>query len=184
MQMKPQISREGMRRLCALFLLLLSVGPWLLVFSSSDAITEASLPACCRARGKHKCFMRLTREGGTASTSGEPATSQVSERCPYNPTWTTTAHNEPFGQPAMNVSERGLGVAASLIAITTRPCTSFLLRANCKRGPPSPALSLKATTDRLAARQRVPFHWRHDASIETDISILSSGAASSHDHAG
>ena len=95
MQMKPQISREGIRRLCALFLLLLSVGPWLLVFSSSDAVTEASLPACCRVRGKHKCFMRLTREGGTASTSGEPVISQVSEHCPYIPIWTTTARSDP-----------------------------------------------------------------------------------------
>jgi hypothetical protein len=50
------------------------------------------LPACCRARGKHKCFLRLTREGGSASTSGEPAVSHVSERCPYNPTWTNAAH--------------------------------------------------------------------------------------------
>jgi hypothetical protein len=33
------------------------------------------LLACCRARGKHKCFMRLTRKGGKASTSGEPAVS-------------------------------------------------------------------------------------------------------------
>jgi len=47
MQMKLQISCEGMRRLCSLFLLFLSVGPWLLAFSSPDAITKASLPACC-----------------------------------------------------------------------------------------------------------------------------------------
>ena len=182
MQMKPQISREGMRRLCALFLLLLSVGPWLLVFSSSDAITEASLPACCRARGKHKCFMRLTREGGTASTSGEPAVSQVSERCPYNPTWTNTARREPLGQPAVYVSGTGLSAAPSLVSLATRPCTSFLSRANWKRGPPSPTLSLKTTTDRLAARQRLPFHWRHNASIKTDSSILFSDAAPGLDH--
>jgi hypothetical protein len=182
MQMKPQISREGMRRLCALFLLLLSVGPWLLVFSSSDAITETSLPVCCRARGKHKCIMRLTRAGGSASTSGEPAVFQVSERCPYNPTWTNAAHREPLGQPAEYVSGTGLSAAPSLVSIPTRPCTSFLSRANCNRGPPSPALSLKTTTDRLAARQRLPFHWRHNDSIKTDISIPRSDAAPGLDH--
>ena len=182
MQMKPQISRERMRRLCALFLLLLSVGPWLLVFSSSDAITEASLPACCRARGKHKCFMRLTRESDTSSTSGQHALSQVSERCPYNPSWNTAPHSDPFGELAKDVSGTGFGAAPSLVPIATRPCTSFLSCANCKRGPPSPALSLKTMTDRLAARPRLPFHWRHDASIKTDISIPCSDAAPALDH--
>jgi hypothetical protein len=177
MQMKPQISREGMRRLCALFLLLLSVGPWLLDFSSSDAITETSLPACCRAHGKHKCFARFTSEGDTLSTSGRHARSQVSERCPYNPTWTTTTHSGPFGQPTKDVSEAGLNAGASLVVLAIWPSTSFLSLANCKRGPPSPALSLKTTTDRLAALQRLPFRWRHDASIKTDISILCYDAA-------
>src|SRR5260370_11803454 len=169
MQMKLQISRQGTRRLCALFLLLLSVAPWLLALSSSNATAEALLPACCRARGKHKCFMRLTREGGKASTSSEPAFSQVSERCPYNPTWTTTAHSEPFAQPAKGVSGTGLSASASVVAIATQPCTSFLSRANFKRGPPSPALSLKTTTDRFAAPPRLPFHCTHNASIKTDI---------------
>ena len=182
MQMKPQMSREGMRRLCALFLLLLSVGPSLLAFSSYDAITEASLPTCCRTHGKHKCFMRFTRENDTSSTSGQHALSQVSERCPYNPSLTTVPRRGPFGEPAKDVSETELSFAASRVAIAIRPCTFFLSRANCKRGPPSPALSLKTTTDRHAARQRLPFHRRHDASIKTDISIPCSDAAPSLDY--
>src|SRR5882757_8754272 len=182
MQVKPQISREGMRRLCALFLLFLSVGPWLLAFSSPDAITGASLPACCRVHGKHKCLIRLTSERGKVSTSDEPAVSQISEHCPYHPIRTTTARNKPFGQPAKGVFWAGYSSVASLVAIATWPCTSFLSRANCKRGPPSPALSLKATTDRLATRQRLPFHWRHNASIKKDISSLWSDASPGLDH--
>jgi hypothetical protein len=166
MQMKPQISRQGMRRLYALSLLLLSVGPWLLALSSADATAEASLAVCCRARGKHKCFMRHTTEGDTAS--GESAVSQISERCPYNATWPAAAHHETVGPPAKNDCRTGLSVAASLVVVPTRPCTSFLSRANCKRGPPSPALSLNPKTDRLAARQRLPFRWRQDASIKTE----------------
>jgi hypothetical protein len=182
MQVKPQISRRGMRRLCALLLLLLSVGPWLLALSSADPTAEAALSACCRARGKHKCFMRLTREGGTASSSGESAVSQVSERCPHNPAWTTTAHHQPFDRSAKNVSETCLSVAASLVLVATRPRSSFISRANCKRGPPSPALSLKAMTDRLAARQRLPYRWRHDASIKTDSSFPWPDAPPCFDH--
>ena len=182
MQMKPQISRERMRRLCALFLLFLSVGPWLLAFSSPDAITGASLPACCRVHGKHKCLIRLTSERGKVLTSDEPVVSQISEHCPYHPIWTTTAHNKLFGQPAKGVFWAGHSSVAPLVAIATRPCTSFLSRANCKRGPPSPAFSLKATTDRLATRQRLPFHWRHDASIETDTSSPWPDAPPGFDH--
>jgi hypothetical protein len=182
MHRNPQIGREGMRRLCALFLLVLSVGPWLVAFSSPDAITEASLPACCRTHGKHKCFTRFTREESRASNSGGAAVSQVSKRCPYNPTWITTAHSDPFGHLAKDVFRIGFGGTASLVAIATRPCTSFRSRANCKRGPPSPALSFKTTTDRLAAEQRLPLHWRHDASTKTDIFTLCSDASSIPDY--
>src|ERR1700752_287330 len=103
MPSKPQISRQGMRRLCALFLLVLSVGPWLLVFSSSNAIAEASLPACCRTHGKHKCLTRLAIQRNTASTSAESLVSQISEHCPYTPLWIATAHTQPFGQPIEDI---------------------------------------------------------------------------------
>jgi len=177
MPMKPQIGRQGMRRLCALFLLFLSVGPWLLALSPFHATAEALLPTCCRSHGRHMCFKRLSGEGGTPSTSGAAAVAQVSERCPYNPAWTYTIHDAPFGQPAEDVRWMGHSSPATLVVIATRRCTSFLSRANCKRGPPSPALSLKSTTDR-------PFRWRHDASIKTDTSILCSNAAADLDHAG
>jgi len=182
MQMNPQRSGEGMRRLCALFLLLLSVGPWLLALSAPDVVAEASLPACCRTHGKHKCFMQFTGKGSAASNSGGAAAPQVSERCPYSPLWTTTAQSDPFGQPAKDVFRIGFSGTPSLVAIAIRPCTSFRLRANCKRGPPSPALSLKTTTDRLAARQRLTFHWRHDASTKTDIPTLCSDSSSGLAH--
>ena len=176
MPSRPQISRQGMRRLCALFLLVLSVGPWLLVFSSSNAIAEASLPACCRTHGKHKCLTRLAMQRDTASTSAEPVVSQISEHCPYYPLWTATAHNQPFGQPEEHIRWTGHSSAASLIAIPIQPCTSFSSRANSKRGPPSPALRPKPA-DKLAAPQRLPLHWRHNASLATDISSLGPDAS-------
>ena len=184
MPMKPQIGRRGLRRVCALFLLLLSVGPWLLALSPFHASAEALLPTCCRSHGKHMCSKRLSGEGGTQSTSVAAAASQVSERCPYNPAQTKSAHNGPFGQPAEDVCWTRHSSAASPVAIATRRFPSFLSRANCKRGPPSPALSLKATTDRRAARERLPYHWRHDASITTNISSLCFNAAAGLDRTG
>jgi hypothetical protein len=143
MQLKPQISREGMRRLCALFLLLLSVGPWLLALSPFTPTAEALLPTCCRTHGKHKCLMRLAGERSTPSTPDGPAVSRVSERCPYNPACTTTPHSGPFVELAKDVSPIALDPAPSLVVIPIQPSTSFSSCANSKRGPPSPALSLR-----------------------------------------
>jgi hypothetical protein len=180
--MNLQMSREGTRRLCALFLLLLSVGPWLAAFSSRGEISETSLPACCRTHGKHKCFMRFKGQGTVASNSASSVISQVSEHCPYKPTLTTPAHCDPFGQPERNSSWIGPRGSASLVAITTQPLTSFRSRTNFKRGPPSPALSLVTTNDKLAVRQTLPTHWRHDASTKTDVLTLCYGASSGLGH--
>jgi hypothetical protein len=179
-----QISRQGMRRPSALLLILLSVAPWLLALSSSDAIAEGSLPVCCRARGTHKCFMRLSKVADAPLIVGQPAVSHVSERCPYNRTWTNTPHSEPFGQPAKDGSGTALKDATSLIGVATLICIPLQSRANCKRGPPSPALPLEITADRLAARPGLPFFWRHDASIETDSPISCSDASRGPDHTG
>jgi hypothetical protein len=178
MHVTPQISRGGIRRLRALFLLLLFVGPWLLAFAAKDAITEASLPACCQAHGKHQCFMRLMGQDGAASTSGQPAFSHLSERCPYNPSFTTTPQSNSLGQPTKDVAAVGFSNASSQVTISALPCSSLSSLANCKRGPPSPALSLETTTDRPAAQQRLPPLWRHDVPTKTDISSIRSLASS------
>jgi hypothetical protein len=154
MPIYAQMRREGMRRLCALFLLLLSVAPGLLALSSPPSISEASLPACCRTHGKHKCFMRFQAEQGAALESGAAAVSQVSERCPYNPALTTTVHSNFSFQLTEDISWTGFADAAVEVAVATRLSISLRSGANCKRGPPSPAFSLETTTDGLAAQQR------------------------------
>jgi hypothetical protein len=181
MPMNPQLSRAGLRRLCALVLVLLSVGPWLMAFSSPDSVSEASLPACCRTHGKHKCLMRFSIGKGAVSTSAGIIVSQVSERCPYSPAYTTAAHSDPFGQPENDMFRGGPTGTSSYVVTATRRWKFSRSRANCMRGPPSPALSLKAMTDRLAAQQRLPNHWRHDVSIETDILTLFPGPSSGLD---
>jgi hypothetical protein len=151
MRGKPQIWHERMRRLCALFLLALFVGPWLLAFAAPDAITEASLPACCRAHGKHKCFMHLMGHEDLASTSDRAYLSPAYERCPYNSASATTPHDESLGRLAKDISIIGFAAASIPGAITTWIYTSCASFANCKRGPPSPVLSLETTTDWPAA---------------------------------
>jgi hypothetical protein len=169
MHVKLQISQGRTRRLCALLLLLLFAGPWLLISALPNAIPEASLPACCRAHGKHKCFMRLMDQDGVASTSGQPALSQISERCPYNPSFSAKRQSNSLGQPARDVAAVGFSVVSSPVVATAWPFSSLSSLANCKRGPPSSALSLETTTDWLAAQQRLPLRWRHDVSTKTDI---------------
>jgi hypothetical protein len=182
MPMNLQTSRAGTRCLCALFLLLLSVGPWLTAFSLRGEISEASLQACCRTHGKHKCFMQFKGQGTVASNSASPVISQVLEHCPYKPALTMPAHCDPFGKTVRNSSWIGPRGSASLVAITTQPLTSFRSRANFKRGPPSPAFSLVTTNDKPAARQTLPIHWRLDASTKTDVLTLCYGASSGLDH--
>jgi hypothetical protein len=154
MPMYAQMRREGMRRLCALFLLLLCTAPGWLAFSSLDSISEASLPACCRTHGKHKCFMRFRTEQGAALKFGAAAISQVSEPCPYNLALTTTVCSNFFFQLTKDISWTGFADSAPVVAVATRLYISLRSGANCKRGPPSPGFSLETTTDRLAAQQR------------------------------
>jgi hypothetical protein len=178
MHVKLQMSRGGIRRLCALFLLLLFAGPWLLLFVTPGAIAEASLPACCRAHGRHKCFMRLMDQDGVASTSGQPALSRISERCPYNPSFTAKRQSNFLGQPARDVAAVGFSVASSPVALTAWPFRSLSSLANCKRGPPSSALSLETTTDWPAAQQRLPLRWRHNGSTKTNTFFFRPRASS------
>ncbi len=156
--MKPQISREEMRRACALFLLLLFVGPWLLALSPFNATGTASLPVCCRAHGKHKCFLRLSGvSGDSASTGDKPAFSRVSERCPYKPAWTNTPHSKPFGQSAKDI--RWIGHSSPAVT-------------GCRRNA---ALHLFLIARELEARATIssPFAQNHDrqARDPTEVAI-------------
>jgi hypothetical protein len=175
MQLKPQIRYQGMSRLFALFLLVLFVAPWLLVFTAPDAITEASLPACCRVHGKHKCFMRLP--GSANAASGRASFFWRAERCPYNPVCATAPHGQFFGQRTTDVSIIRFADASISEAVATWVYTSCTSLANCKRGPPSPVLSLATTTDWPAAHLRLPLRWRQNVSIKTDISYFRPGAS-------
>lgn len=134
MLLTPQTRWEGMRRLCVLFLLLLCVMPCLVVFAASS-VAEASLPACCRSHGRHKCFLRMRAES-MAQSSGGSAIPQVSENCPHNPAFASVSHTSSFGRPAGFSSAVRLDVASCPGVVATERRTPFILRANCERGPP------------------------------------------------
>lgn len=137
MLVKPQIRWEGMRRLSALFLLLLCVMPCLVAFAASSA-AEASLPACCRSQGRHRCSLRMRMEPG-AQELGRVA-SHITEGCPNTPNIPSSSCTRSFGSAKSFSAVRFFVMAAP----ETKPAEGdavFVSRANCKRGPPSPVLS-------------------------------------------
>ncbi len=142
MQVK-QLSRDGLRRLCALFLLLLSVSPCLLALGVFNALAETSLPLCCRTHGEHKCFMRLAGQEDKASTSSEAVLSLRSERCPCCPICSITSHSNLLGQPSRSVFAIKLSTASTPATMRISTWTGSSSLANCKRGPPSPVLRSK-----------------------------------------
>jgi hypothetical protein len=140
MVFKLQRCWKGLRRLCAFFLLLLAVAPCLLTFAASSA-AEASLPTCCRAHGRHKCFLRMTRTEYPASNLSQPGIPQASERCAYSPTFPLSPHTSSLGQPAGFSAAARLNIAATTEMAATERRTPFILQANRKRGPPSSVLA-------------------------------------------
>jgi hypothetical protein len=171
MVFKLQRCWEGMRRLCAFFLLLLAVAPCLLTFAASSA-AEASLPMCCRAHGRHKCFLRMTRTEYPASNLSQPGISQASERCAYSPTFPLSPRTNSLGQPTGFSAAVRLNIAATTEVASTERSTPFTLHANRKRGPPSPVLPAEFTENWPAAHPKLPSHWRQNVQLEPDTCNL------------
>jgi hypothetical protein len=73
-----QLVEKGRRGRAALLLVLL-FAPVVALAAIPHAAPEISLPACCRAHGKHHCLMHAS----APDTGGAPAVSSLSEECPF-----------------------------------------------------------------------------------------------------
>ncbi|MEI9978595.1 MAG: hypothetical protein WDN23_06265 [Edaphobacter sp.] len=114
--------------------LLLPLAP--LAFGFSENI-DASLPACCRTHGKHKCAVRMLghAEQQSEQISSSPRLAQVTEKCPYTPRVAASTHsNSLWNQPQESI-QFDIENNRTAIRITSNHSHS-IGRANPKRGPP------------------------------------------------
>ena len=127
-----------MRRSLASLLVVLLSFP--LIAAAFLANPDSSLPACCRANGKHHCAM--ADRGSAAESSGAPSWKAIQSKCPLYP---GTLGVRTFSGASLH--SRGLRAGKlHLVRLTVaRPAENrprLVSRGSiCKRGPPflSPA---------------------------------------------
>lgn len=122
-----------MRRVLAITLLLALAAPLAQpVFAAATRDPEASLPACCRRHGAHRCAMMAAM----LRALNHPAF--ASRPCPFYPSPAT----QPQSAAASLTAALGLAVdrlrRGALPAPTARAAhPSFTACSNLKRGPPT-----------------------------------------------
>ena len=135
MHSRAELIKQGPRRVCATFLLVLFAAllivPGIQASRSGD---DVSLPACCRAHGKHHCSM-----GGQASAeeSGRPAFAQVTEKCPYSPVAPAATHGNGFDIAVADLIFAEVISSPAVRSQTEAKRRTSLDRSNQKRGPPT-----------------------------------------------
>ena len=134
----PFRSADKPWRLSATMLLgILSAFLALPVLAAARQGTDASLPACCRAHGKHHC---LAARNTSLQESGKPAFRQPATTCPYAPTAPVSVGGKIFhpGWPGFRYAELALRLRSRPHVETGRR-TPFD-RSQQKRGPPTRSL--------------------------------------------
>ncbi len=91
---------EDRRRWKPTLLLALFLFPLLALAATPMRVAEISLPACCRAHGKHHCSMDADAFGASRA----PAVSRISERCPFQGVSPAPDFSSDIGAPTL-VSE-------------------------------------------------------------------------------
>jgi hypothetical protein len=118
-----------MRRTLAISLVLLFA--WTCAGPLFAVSAESTLPACCRANGKHHCMMSaalLTHTG--------PRASVITDKCPHCPKALAAAHNQSSStRPAQLVFAEVIAHSAAHAQTEARYRIAFS-RSGQKRGPP------------------------------------------------
>jgi hypothetical protein len=122
-------------RLSALLVIVSFVLPFVQLAFGLTEPAEATLPACCRAHGNHRCAMRMSVRSPAEPSS--PQLAQVTEKCPCPPGLAPAAHGNTSWDFTPGFGEfhkrEEVGVAD---ADYGRECFSSPEFGNRKRGPP------------------------------------------------
>ena len=119
-----------MRRMLAITLLIAFGSPLVLPLFAATTDPQASLPACCRRHGAHRCTMLLP--------SGSSGPSFQAPPCPLYPT--------AFAPPRLATASLAASMPPSVEPLRTlapppqgeRRTRKFIPSANLNRGPPTP----------------------------------------------
>jgi hypothetical protein len=121
-------------RISAGLLLALFLLPLFALWVSIGSVSDAMLPACCRAHGKHHCSMRGI-EARSADSQKLPPAFTSSQGCPFQ-NLGPASHVPAYGSP-VGLSEREAFARATLIASRqNRGAFYQIFHHHPKRGPP------------------------------------------------
>ncbi len=133
----PQSEDSWRTRSTTLLLLLGLLLPFVQMAYAASGDPEAGLPACCRAHGKHQCFLRSSFLSGSASDQQATAhAAQINEKCCWPSRNTASADTSQLGLPGAQAICFGYGFANILTSRQATERVSRRVRANPKRGPP------------------------------------------------
>jgi hypothetical protein len=121
-----------MRRAIALSMLMLF--SWTLLAPILAPSADATLPACCRRNGKHRCNMRTMAPAG----GDRRGFSTVSEKCPCRPSAASVVRSSTFEPEAASLFYAEVRRHPAQASQTEALFRLSARRSHQKRGPPSP----------------------------------------------
>ncbi len=101
-----------------------------------QAKSEASLPACCRGNGKHRCSMMARFRPSNQDQSTGPAVRSANEPCPYGSMLFAPAAPYAIGVPARAASSARPVPYPAVILQAVLQARISEARSHHKRGPP------------------------------------------------
>jgi hypothetical protein len=133
-----EIAKRERARCSAMLLLVCLFLPLAQTAIASTQDPEASLPACCRSHGKHKCFMRAVQERSDQQNSPAFRTqATLSEKCPCLPASSVSTFHSASEPAAFRALHLALAGAEPSLFVRSIVFQSNSHSANQKRGPPS-----------------------------------------------
>src|SRR5580698_9332856 len=101
--------------------------------------SDATLPVCCRAHGRHKCATSsLPRIGQPSRENSSPQLlTRATEKCPCPQGAVPAAHSDSLWNPGLGSAKYPVDVRYEPVETNGIDHVRSLVRANPKRGPPA-----------------------------------------------